>query len=53
MSGFADRADTGYPASYRVYDYAPQRIRARIDACCVEWIQVGGRLLRASARDAV
>jgi hypothetical protein len=25
----------------RVYDYAPQRIRARTDACCVEWIQSG------------
>jgi hypothetical protein len=32
MSGFADRADTGYPASYRVYDYAPQRIRARTES---------------------
>jgi hypothetical protein len=41
MSGFADRADTAYPRD-RVYDYAPQCIRARTHACCVEWIQSGG-----------
>jgi hypothetical protein len=34
-------ADTADPASYRVYDQAPPRIRARADACCVEWIQIG------------